>query len=174
MPCTNSCDVAECGFGFSVLAHGPGFDRPRPREVCLHNVTGGQCTGWVCVCTSLSLRSQTASIYTMATQLLQRRAGLTSSICHRGSALRVQCVARPSCSKSSTSSKQVAAELSSPATAFSAVASIAAPLLVPLAAVASDGSYGILEGRSVALLHPLMMFILLGATVYAVRVLQLP
>jgi hypothetical protein len=46
------------------------------------------------------------------------------------------------------------------------------PLLVPLAASASSGEYGILEGRTVALLHPLLMFILLGATVYAVRELK--
>ena len=49
-----------------------------------------------------------------------------------------------------------------------AAASIAGSLLIPAGdAMAKGGEFGIIEGRSVALLHPLGMALLFGTTVYA-------
>jgi hypothetical protein len=45
---------------------------------------------------------------------------------------------------------------------------LAAPFIADIeAALAKDGEYGILEGKSVALLHPIIMLGLFGASVYA-------
>ena len=49
-----------------------------------------------------------------------------------------------------------------------AAASLSASLLLPVGdAFAKGGEFGVIEGRSVALLHPLGMAILFGTTVYA-------
>lgn len=48
------------------------------------------------------------------------------------------------------------------------VSAMATPmLLAPEASFAKDGEFGLLEGRSAALLHPAIMFVLFASTVYA-------
>ena len=47
-------------------------------------------------------------------------------------------------------------------------AALAAPLVFNVdAAMAKDGAFGLLEGTSAALVHPAVMFALLGASLYA-------
>lgn len=48
-----------------------------------------------------------------------------------------------------------------------AAAVLASPLINTPAALAAGGEFGILEGRTAALIHPALMFFLFGSSVYA-------
>lgn len=82
----------------------------------------------------------------------------------------IACVARPQqrvAAPSSSSFAQQQEQQSLPAWALGP-ASVLAPLLLTAGeAIAKDGEYGLLEGRTAALIHPAVMFTLLGATLYA-------
>ncbi|KXZ52878.1 hypothetical protein GPECTOR_8g259 [Gonium pectorale] len=78
--------------------------------------------------------------------------------------LSIACVARPPAAKASPVTEAHEA-LIRPLMAASATL---APLLLQAnMAIAKDGEYGLLEGRTVALIHPAVMFILFGGTLYA-------
>ncbi|KAG2453629.1 hypothetical protein HYH02_001844 [Chlamydomonas schloesseri] len=79
--------------------------------------------------------------------------------------LTITCVARPSGARPVIKAEQA----ESPASTALMVASAAlAPLLLGAdAANAADGSYGLLEGRTVALIHPAVMGFLFFGTLYA-------
>ena len=85
---------------------------------------------------------------------LQRPAGLSRPLARR--AVAGPAVARPS---ARTGAAAPAAPESSPALPLALLAAAAPLLLLPDAAHATGGAFGILEGRSAALVHPLVMSI---------------
>ncbi len=82
----------------------------------------------------------------------QRAAAMRS-----GARLSVTCVAKPSSARAagpSSAASQDAASSVSATTMLAASAALAPLLLQADPAMAVDGAYGILEGRTVALIHP--------------------
>lgn len=79
----------------------------------------------------------------------------------------VKCVAQPSHRASPVTAKQQAQGATCPAGLLAAGALLAPLVLDVQASLAAGGEYGLLEGRSAALLHPLIMGILFGATGWA-------
>ncbi|PNH06608.1 hypothetical protein TSOC_006992 [Tetrabaena socialis] len=76
----------------------------------------------------------------------------------------VACVARPSSAARAPSPSKDAG----PSSAWITAAAAMAPLLLHAnAAIAKDGEYGLLEGRTVALIHPAVMLFLFGGSLYA-------
>ncbi|KIY94086.1 hypothetical protein MNEG_13875 [Monoraphidium neglectum] len=95
---------------------------------------------------------------------LQRPAGITRPLAR--ATVSVHAVARPSRAASTVAPATPATPaLSLPLAAFAAAA---APLLLAAEpAFATGGAFGILEGRTAALVHPAVMAILFGTTLYA-------
>jgi hypothetical protein len=100
----------------------------------------------------------------LAKMQLQRPAGITRPLAR--ATVSVHAVARPSRAASTVAPATPATPaLSLPLAAFAAAA---APLLLAAEpAFATGGAFGILEGRTAALVHPAVMAILFGTTLYA-------
>ncbi|KAJ9528528.1 hypothetical protein QJQ45_020497 [Haematococcus lacustris] len=89
---------------------------------------------------------------------------------HRSCPLRVVCVARPQQLSALPQNQNAVAECRQQmsSSVMLGLASVAAPLLMSVqSAAATGGEYGILEGRTFALIHPIMNAIILLATGYS-------
>jgi hypothetical protein len=94
-------------------------------------------------------------------QLSHTRSAVAARRAARPTCVRVHAVARPS----NTASKQQSSSVPLP---LLAGAGVAAPFLLQVQnALAVDGAFGILEGRTAALIHPIVMGSLFLATGYA-------
>lgn len=103
-----------------------------------------------------------------AAQRAFRPAAASSCRVARPARLCVACVARPRSAATTTSSPaEAAAPQPDVGLLYTAGAALAPLLLHADAAFAKDGEYGILEGRTAALLHPAIMLTLFVATLYA-------
>lgn len=97
-----------------------------------------------------------------------RPAAASSCRVARPARLCVACVARPRGAAAATSTSTSAdAPRADVGLLYTAGAALAPLLLHADAAFAKDGEFGILEGRTAALLHPAIMLTLFGATLYA-------
>lgn len=110
----------------------------------------------------LAFQSQLAMAFSMRLPqrgIMARRGIMASKPSRSLVAGRAVCVARPQQRSSTTQSQQMTPWM---------LASLASPMLLAAGpAMAAGGSYGILEGRTAALVHPAMEFAILGATIYA-------
>ncbi|KAL6761636.1 hypothetical protein V8C86DRAFT_2533178 [Haematococcus lacustris] len=89
---------------------------------------------------------------------------------HRSCPLRVVCVARPQQLSALPQNQNAVAECRQQmsSSVMLGLASVASPLLMSVqSAAATGGEYGILEGRTFALIHPIMNAIILLATGYS-------
>lgn len=107
----------------------------------------------------------------MQLQHLSRPAGIAKPLARR-TAVAVRAVARPSSSSSAAVRATPAASSASSSSVFEALplALLAAPALFfadAPDALATGGAFGLLEGRTAALVHPAVMGVLFGLTSYA-------
>ncbi len=93
--------------------------------------------------------------------LLKSRVALPCRSVVQRSVVRPMCVARPQLQRAAATATHKDSNL------WLTSIAIAAPFLDVLPAMAKDGEFGILEGRTAALVHPAMEFIILGASLYA-------
>ncbi|GLC37746.1 hypothetical protein PLESTB_001472600 [Pleodorina starrii] len=82
--------------------------------------------------------------------------------------LSIACVARPSSHRVSSAPAVAPSSHDELVRPLLALGATVAPLLLQAGtALAKDGEYGLLEGRTVALIHPAVMLFLFGGTLYA-------